>query len=579
LHRSLREDLFDRQPERSADGRFMLAADVRLDNRDELIDALGMVPGDYAKASDSRVLFDLLIAKRERALDQLLGDFAFAWWDGRAQILTLARDPLGERPLHYTLTPHGVMFASMPQALAHFADAEVDDDRLASLAGDLPAAFRGSFFRGVEKIEPGQAVSISSDGATVRRYWDPLQVPAIKIGAGELGEAMRAQIDAAVARRLRRATGGVASHLSSGVDSSAVASSAALALACSGQTVQAFTSAPLRPLTQTLPGWHADESAIASQTAQLHANIEHHVVRQWAPLLDLGPDHRLAGQPVGAVLNNAWWSEINARARKQGATVLLTGEAGNFTISAGLGWDDLTDLLRRRRLGRWWAEIRAHPANQGGWGAALRASLAPLLPAPLAAALAVLRGHSELERQSFVGKRYRDKLEREVIRDDWESLSRLTGRRRRVAFLRLVDPGAFRKRSLARWGIEERDATADRRLVEFCLSLPVEARLDKGVRRPVLQRALAGRVAPSVLREATRGLQSADWQTRISRDGLEDFVASVRSGCTEDLLDWDAVDANVRAWPPTATGDARAMYRFSSLLRALAAAHFRQAFN
>jgi hypothetical protein len=90
---------------------------------------------------------------------------------------------------------------------------------------------------------------------------------------------------------------------------------------------------------------------------------------------------------------------------------------------------------------------------------------------------------------------------------------------------------------------------------------------------------LAGRVAPSVLREATRGLQSADWQTRISRDGLEDFVASVRSGCTEDLLDWDAVDANVRAWPPTATGDARAMYRFSSLLRALAAAHFRQAFN
>src|SRR5689334_1819346 len=91
LHRSLPEDSFDRQPERSVDGRFVLVADVRLDNRDEIAALLGRTPTEYAQISDSAVLLDLLIAKGEDALDFILGDFAFALWDGHERVLRLAR--------------------------------------------------------------------------------------------------------------------------------------------------------------------------------------------------------------------------------------------------------------------------------------------------------------------------------------------------------------------------------------------------------------------------------------------------------------------------------------------------------
>ena len=41
LHRLLPEDIHDRQPLRSADGRLTLVADVRLDNREEIASDLG----------------------------------------------------------------------------------------------------------------------------------------------------------------------------------------------------------------------------------------------------------------------------------------------------------------------------------------------------------------------------------------------------------------------------------------------------------------------------------------------------------------------------------------------------------
>jgi asparagine synthase (glutamine-hydrolysing) len=142
--------------------------------------------------------------------------------------------------------------------------------------------------------------------------------------------------------------------------------------------------------------------------------------------------------------------------------------------------------------------------------------------------------------------------------------------------LRTADPGNFRKRGLAEWGVEERDPTNDRRLVEFCFSLPPEALLDKGERRPALRRALAGRVPGAVLDQRLRGYQMPDWYEQIRGQDVQAFArAETRSGLAGSLIDLDAVNEAAQSWPTSGWEQRPVVYLYRMhLLRTLAAASF-----
>src|SRR5687768_5227032 len=91
LRRILPGDDFDRQPLIGTDARYLLTADVRIDNREELARLLSISAGDAGRMSDA----DLLLAAWERwhlsCFDHLLGDIALAVWDSRQKRLTLGR--------------------------------------------------------------------------------------------------------------------------------------------------------------------------------------------------------------------------------------------------------------------------------------------------------------------------------------------------------------------------------------------------------------------------------------------------------------------------------------------------------
>ncbi len=246
LYRLLPEDDFDRQPLLSDDGRFLLVADLRIDNRDELIAGLALGSSAGSRLSDSALLLRGCLAWGRGMLDRMIGDFAFALWDGLDRTLWLARDTAGERPLHYREDDGLFAFATMPLPLARLPGLrfDVDEERMAGFVADLPPGGRRGFFTGVSALEPGHCALVTRGGIAVERYWEPSRRPLHFARREQYGEALREQLDAAVARRLRRADGLVGSQLSSGLDSSAVTASAALALAGRGERLLAFTSAP-----------------------------------------------------------------------------------------------------------------------------------------------------------------------------------------------------------------------------------------------------------------------------------------------------------------------------------------------
>jgi asparagine synthase (glutamine-hydrolysing) len=576
LYRLLPEDLHDRQPVTSGDGRFLLVADIRIDNRDELMSDLAIGSPDGARLSDSALALRSFLAWGREAPTRMIGDFAFALWDRKARTLLLGRDTAGERPLFYRRGEGLFAYSTMALPLARLAGLRfaVDEERVAGFVADLPDAGGRSFFADVHPVAPGHLAFVTRSGIEVERYWRPSRRLLRLPHPDQYGEALREQLDSAVARRLRRSHGVVGSQLSSGLDSSAVTTSAASILASRGEPLLAFTSAPRRGFEgPVVAGRIGDESAIAEATAKLHPNIDLRVLRPSgaSALKLLESSHRLSGQPVGHVCNNVWWQGIDRSASEAGASVVLTGEAGNFTISAGLGVDTLGDLARAGAWRRWWSEARALRSDFS-WPQMLNASFGPLLPEKL---YAMLRG-GRPEASPFTAAGWSEPMRRRLESSGWEVRPPRDSAERRWKMLGGVDPGSFRKRSLAEWGVEERDPTNDRRLVEFCFSLPPEALLDGGVRRPALRRALAGRVPAAVLDQRLRGQQMPDWYEQISGEEVRAFARDqAKSGLAGDLVDLDSVNAAARDWPTSGWGERAVIYLYRMhLLRALAAASF-----
>ena len=555
----------------------LLAADVRIDNRVDLFDKLGLARDEL---TDDESLFFLAYCRwGDQVVDHVLGDFACAVWDSRHECITLLRDPTGQRPLYYHIGQDFVAFASMPQGLLGLGGVsrEINVGRLAGFVADIPGTGPATFFRDISRVEPAHIVRITRQGIHTRRYWNMPTGELSYRNSDDYIEAFREHLNRATRARLRGAGRVVAAHLSAGLDSAAIASTAARLLASTGGRLLAVTSAPRVDFAGSVPfGRIADESPVAAELAALYPNMDHLILRSTgaSPLNLLDDDSQLFAQPVGFPCNNVWWGAANMAARSRGANVILTGETGNLTISAG-GLGVLADLLRARRYGTWLREVIALEKRGPRWRGLLAASFLPWLPAGVLSALEKFSsGGVSAESDSLLAGGM-DALVPSATPESWTSRSRRSEREVRWDMLKASDPGNFRKGALLRWGIDERDPTADRRLVEFCFSLPPSQLLGGGQTRRLARVALSDRLPAAILNGA-RGYQYADWYEALDKPALARVARRIAANpVAAGVIDVEAMDRLIEEWPLDDWASAKAIgtYRIG-LLRALSAGVF-----
>ncbi|HEY2483294.1 MAG TPA: asparagine synthase-related protein, partial [Caulobacteraceae bacterium] len=587
LFRLLPEDSHDRQPLIGGGGRFVLAADLRLDNREDLESALDIAPGRAREMCDAAVLLAAWERWAEGCFDRLVGCYAFALWDADRRALMLARDPAGQRPLHYHRGGGFLAFASMPKGLHALDEVPRAPDEIQARDFLVLMHEHGSrtFFAGVERVEPGCFVSLTNGSLRSERHWPPARRP-IRFGRGEdYVEAMREQLDRAVGAQLRGAGNEVGAHLSAGLDSSAVVTTAARLMAPSGGRVTAFTAVPRKGYE--IP-WKAlwDEGSMAAATAALHTNIDHVLAHSTgrSPTEALDGDHYLFDRPLLNICNRDWTIEINRQARERGISILLIGQGGNLTLTYD-GMDALPELLARGQLGSWLRLSRAvMRAGARGWRGVLYHSLGPWIPGRIWNWLQHWRGAHvmDLGRDTAINPaRFSDIDYARRIRargiDPYFRPTADTYAERMTIFGR-VDSGNYYKGYLGGWGIDHRDPTVDRRLVEFCLNIPTEQFIAGGRPRSLARRALADRVPAAVLDEWRRGYQAADWHEAVTagRTELADWIARLEdcppAAATIDLARLRRMvdDLPTGGWE---TEEVVNPYRYA-LLRALSVGHF-----
>lgn len=572
LMRLLPEDRFDRQPLLGAGGRLVLAADLRLDNREDLTAALGLTVRAASELSDADVLLAAYERWGEDCLSRLVGEYAFAVWDAARRRLLLARGPVNGRPLHYAYDARFFAFSTMPRGLHALEEVprRPDEETLGRALDLAPSDETRTCFRNVHQVVNGSVVVVSENGVRTRNFWAPPKHRLRLRRAEDYQEALRETLDRAVASTLRGASD-VAAQLSGGLDSTSVAASAARLLAPSGGRVVAFTAVPASRGQEGPANRIADEGDLAASVAALYPNMEH--VR--SPRPDASPlqglDQALAyyDQPLLNLCNQVWLEDINRAASHRKLGVMLTGAMGNATLSYS-GYDLLRDLMSRGRLLRFAREARALVAAgrlswRGVIGHALPSALRPDPRARL-----VSQSLLRADRRAQIAA-----CERPRASPPFRGSRGLVDR---AMVLRTNHAALYRKGVLAQWRVDQRDPTADLRLVEFCLATPPEQFLRDGQRSYLARQAMADRLPPQILNEIRKGLQGADWHRGLAADlpRLRDEVEKIsRSPAAARAIDIPRLRRMVDDWPHAdwQSAQVNVMYRHG-MLRAISIGSF-----
>jgi asparagine synthase (glutamine-hydrolysing) len=558
LKRVTTEDLAERQPLMSRDGQRVLVSDGRVDNRRELAAELGLA-WESPHIPDSAFIMAAYERWGEDCARELIGSFSFAIWDERLRRLLLARSPFGAKTLFYHQSDESIAFATMPKALFALPNVPraLNPQGIADLLVLVPPEPGASLYAGISSLEPGHLLTMDRQGCRERAFWVPELRRELRLGSdAEYEDAFTELFDRVVADQLR-SLNPVGMLLSSGLDSTSVAASAAPLLAKRGERLAAFTGAPMVGFREPdLPGWVLDEALLAGQVAARYGNVDHLVVRAPGLFLDhLDGFFDAAEMPYTGTASRVWYEGIMAAAQRRGISVLLTGKSGNYTVSwPGTGL--IRSLVGKGRSRQAWREARAQAPSGGMKSTArifARGGLVSRLPSGVQLAI--------------TSRHYDDPL---LNREDWWSpLSPIHpefAREQRVAersraracdrwLLRRVDTPAARVRHLmddvqhisgingaysALYGVDLRDPTADARMVQFCLSLPESQCSRQGVTRSLIRRAMADRLPAEIVTGSRHGIDTADWFERLS-DGRatvrEELRLLDRSEAARAMLD------------------------------------------
>lgn len=522
---------------------------------------------------------------------RMVGDFACAVWDGTKGRLLLARDPFAAQPLHFWRSGGGVRFATEPQGLLTHPDIPraIDETWLARWLALLPLSESRSAYQGIERVMPGHVALFERGEHRQIPFWRPEDLPPIRLASdAEYAETMRALLDAAVRCRVAGHSA-VGSTLSAGLDSSSVSLLAARQLAPRGLRLTSFTAVPV-------PGYDGagkdariwDEGPLASVVAGAEPNIDAvRVPNGGPPLFDvLDGFAATSGLPVMNPINQVWVDAIGRAAKQRGITVMLGAGMGNMSISYD-GFGALPGLARGGQWIRLARHLSALHRCGHGWGALIDRAILPALPERVRRVVRKLAGHPEVSLHDFSAMRP-DFAARLGLLDQAERMAGDVSKLvpvadPRLAVIRRTDPGMALRAERRRFGYIPCDPTADRRLVEFCLAIPVEQYLLHGESRSLVRRAMAGILPDAVRLETRRGLQGADWSLHVDaeRAGIAAEIARLESSpLASAAIDLPRLHALLRDWPSTGwhRPEIATSYRLA-LMRAVATGRFLRRFE
>lgn len=524
--------LFEDMPFRDATTGCVITADARIDNRDELIAALGM--NDESKfVGDGELILNTYLKWGRACPEHLLGDFAFALWDPRNRELFCARDHFGMRPFifHHVADKVFAFASSVPALLTQeripkkINEARIADFLQNSLE-DIDTV--STFYENVCRLSPAHSLCVSGGKLEVKRYWSlhPSGSMLNLSSDADYVEAFLEVFTASVKSRLMSADSQtLGSMLSGGMDSGSVVAMASRMLSDQGlPSLKTFSAVGPDPAT-------------CIETRSIHAaigigKVDPQMVN-YAQLSSYIDEMRVLSTQIEEPFDRhmSLIRAIYLAAHRKGVKVMLDGVAGDSVLTEG------RQMVQMIRSGHWLQAFNDAVGFKNFYGHDYSASRVLIN----AAKSAFIPNWARILKRSLSGSNQATPINA-IINPAFARRVDLSGRLEQIR-LHTPKPGLSDAEERAQLisrpilvvarerydrvasvnGIEPRDPFLDRRLVDFCLRLPNRKLQAGGWSKRILRLAMSGRLPDDVI-----------WRRGKEHLGLE-FTSKVFSGFVGNL--------------------------------------------
>ncbi|MBL8746615.1 MAG: asparagine synthase (glutamine-hydrolyzing) [Phycisphaerae bacterium] len=331
--------------------RFALVYNGELYNEPELRRELTSLGARFRTQSDTETILRAFEQWGTGALSRMRGIFAIALFDANLQTLTLARDPLGVKPLFYFRASREIMFSSEIGPLLRHPDAAVaPNPRMVSaylttirtcLGGD-------TLIQGIHTLPPGHmlqcdlSAGVNRDGPPPHRLVEYWRGPRAAHAAdhAEAVERVRSALEDSVTRQLRSDVP-ICCLLSGGLDSTIITAIAARHV----ESVRTYAAGA--PIPADCGDHPADSDLHVARLAAQSLGTDHaeaHVTRglfndRWPWMV------QQMGMPLSTP-NEVAIYEVARRLRSDGCIVTLSGEGADELFA---GYDRALDAAARFR--------------------------------------------------------------------------------------------------------------------------------------------------------------------------------------------------------------------------------------
>jgi asparagine synthase (glutamine-hydrolysing) len=553
------ESLLEEQPLVDQIGDLVLISDLRIDNREELISALPCDGLASEKITDSQLVLAAYRKWGEQCPEKLLGDFAFAIWDKRKQVLFCARDHFGIKPLYYFYRPSKhFYFASEIKALLCLPQVPTRLNEVA-IANHLHPFTQDksiTVYQDIFRLPPGHSLTVSyKTGLKTSSYWTLAVGDELKLSSdAEYAEAFREIFTEAVRCRLRSAFP-VSCHLSGGLDSSSIACVARNIL----QQEKGSQLHTLSNIFDAVP--ECDERPYINAVLEQGGFIPHYVnADQSGPISEWQQYFQYIDEPLIGPSHYLVWG-LNRATQQASIRIALDGFDGDTTVSHGAVY--FAELARQGKWSTFLVEAQAvsqhfntsvvailseygltyleELAKQRKWGKFIQTAnqiskyfrvsrqklfvsygLKNLVPRYILQMWRSLRGynHHQNDPHPLINPNLANRLGVNhshqspnntqmpaitVREDQWQSLTSPLF----TTVLELVDQCA------SAFSMELRHPFMDKRLIEFCLSLPPEQKLNQGWSRMVMRRAMTDILPEQVQWRGGKADMTANFQRGV----------------------------------------------------------------